>query len=709
MSMHALKTIFTSIFAALAWGFLCLIALAWQSETPVEYEVEAPRPQRGLGTVSYRPSDHEKPFFQKLARNEIETGGLAEDYDIRSRDAQYVGWFGIVRNIIVDKERHETRLMIEHKYFDGLTDAHMQAVSFNGSGDFEAILSGDEHQIEELQLVKVYGTVTDKKTDGLLSMKVDFARDWAWGTFTFIMASGTQGGSEEWRKLNSIPLDDIYSSRPDENYYISRLGPNKAMGIRTELDALARAAAMKMGFDQRLLRDRSGSFEKLISNEVFRARSSQSALKLQPESKPYVEMIQNAIVDADYAALHEDIESAMKANMQDAVAAVLAHALVLDDNDDTAATSELKELGGSLGKCVPQLIEALRCHDDWSRNFAAELLGEVGLEAEFAIPALLQSLSDSDSFVRGNAAEALGNIKRKAELVVPALLFALKDNDSYVRFSAVGAIGMFGSDASEAAVELARVLKEDVDINVRWHTAGSLGATGNSVLAVPALVRALSDSSPAVNRFAAQGLKQLGKDATDAIPKLKELLSGRDEGARVAAAEALFLIGDDVDDSLPILQSIVQQGEFPAAMWAANALVAFGPKAKPAVKSLVQATQSGQIYVQSSSIKAIGSIGPEAVEALPRLRELMKKRHGEIRAKAATAIWKISREHDATLELIKDLEIDDGQLSYTIEAIGEIGSLAKETIPILQKHLTDQDKFVRQAAKEALDRIVGEN
>lgn len=144
-------------------------------------------------------------------------------------------------------------------------------------------------------------------------------------------------------------------------------------------------------------------------------------------------------------------------------------------------------------------------------------------------------------------------------------------------------------------------------------------------------------------------------------------------------------------------------------MWAANALIAFGPKAKSALKALVQATRREQVYVQSSSIKAIGSIGPEAVEALPRLRELMKEKNGEIRAKAATAIWKISREHEATLELIKDLEYDDGQLSYTIEAIGEIGSLAKEAIPTLQKHLTDQDRFVRQAAKEALDRIVGEN
>ena len=87
----------------------------------------------------------------------------------------------------------------------------------------------------------------------------------------------------------------------------------------------------------------------------------------------------------------------------------------------------------------------------------------------------------------------------------------------------------------------------------------------------------------------------------------------------------------------------------------------------------------------------------------------MKEKHGEIRARAATAIWKISRESDATIDLIPDLDIEKGQLSYTIRAIGEIGGLAKDAIPTLKKHLSNQDRFVREAAKKALGQISGGN
>ncbi len=87
----------------------------------------------------------------------------------------------------------------------------------------------------------------------------------------------------------------------------------------------------------------------------------------------------------------------------------------------------------------------------------------------------------------------------------------------------------------------------------------------------------------------------------------------------------------------------------------------------------------------------------------------MTEKHGEIRARAATAIWKISCEQDATLDLIQDLEVDNGQSSYTITAIGEIGALAIDAITRIQKHLMNENQFVRTAAKEALERIFSGN
>jgi hypothetical protein len=110
-----------------------------------------------LGTIGYRPSQQEQSVFNRLPPGEVVTGSLAEDYDISTKDNVSVGWFGIVRRIDEDKTALRTVLTVEHKYFDGLTDVHQQTVSFNGAGDFLATLTGTNHRIPPLSLVKVYG------------------------------------------------------------------------------------------------------------------------------------------------------------------------------------------------------------------------------------------------------------------------------------------------------------------------------------------------------------------------------------------------------------------------------------------------------------------------------------------------------------------------------------------------------------------------
>lgn len=195
------------------------------ASVPVEHITKKPQKQSGaLGSNFYAPSEKEKPFFEKLAPSEQRTGGLAGDYDISKKDKTYVGWFGIVRHVEVREGENQTILLVEHKYFDGLTDAHIQALSFNGSGDFTVVLSGIGYKIEPLSLVKVYGVASILNAESKPTINAEFVRNWHWGTFTFIMASGEQRGSEKWRKLNSVDLDAIYDPYPDDEYYEQRLG-----------------------------------------------------------------------------------------------------------------------------------------------------------------------------------------------------------------------------------------------------------------------------------------------------------------------------------------------------------------------------------------------------------------------------------------------------------------------------------------------------
>jgi hypothetical protein len=191
--------------------------------TPVEQAEALPRPPAGtLGTMSYKPSEKEKPFFAKLAADEQTTGSMFSDYDITGKKGTYVGWFGIVRSIEENQATKETKLLVEHKYFDGLTDTHILALSFNGGGDFTAVLSGVGLGIKNLSLVKIYGMV-QSDTNSIPDMKPDYVRHWDWGRFTFLQEYGSQKGNANWQKLNKVK-GRIYNPFPDQKYYEDRLG-----------------------------------------------------------------------------------------------------------------------------------------------------------------------------------------------------------------------------------------------------------------------------------------------------------------------------------------------------------------------------------------------------------------------------------------------------------------------------------------------------
>jgi hypothetical protein len=195
-----------------------------QEKTPIENSPSLPRPPAGmLGTSAYAPTTMEKPFFAKLSAKEQTTGSMFDDYSITGKKGTYVGWFGIVRKIEEERSTQKTRLLIEMKYFDGLTDAHIMALSFNGGGDFTVTLSGVGLGLKYLSLVKVYGVV-QLETNAIPEIKAEYVRQWDWGQFTFLMVYGEQKGNTEWKKRNKIDEDHIYDPFPTTKYYEDRLG-----------------------------------------------------------------------------------------------------------------------------------------------------------------------------------------------------------------------------------------------------------------------------------------------------------------------------------------------------------------------------------------------------------------------------------------------------------------------------------------------------
>jgi hypothetical protein len=212
----------TAIFLVLTAGpeaWVQATTIIEQETPPMEYKKGG-----GLGTMVYRPREKEKPFLEKLDKREATNGSILSDYSILGKTGKSVGWFAIVRGVSVVRDKpDESELLLEHKYFDGLTDTHIMALSFNGSGPFKARVKAKGFEIEKLVLVRIYGKVVGE-TDNVPMLDAEYVRVWPWKTFTFLLAYGTDRTNPKWRKECKVKLDDIYNPYPEKEYYEARLG-----------------------------------------------------------------------------------------------------------------------------------------------------------------------------------------------------------------------------------------------------------------------------------------------------------------------------------------------------------------------------------------------------------------------------------------------------------------------------------------------------
>src|SRR6186713_623022 len=103
-------------------------------EPAMRVEHSKPLPRGGnLGTQRYAPTAAEKAVINDWKPAELASGG-AKVEKLTGNVDQRVAWFGIVREVKEDKEANKTQLVVEMKYFDGLTDMHLQIVSIMEPG-----------------------------------------------------------------------------------------------------------------------------------------------------------------------------------------------------------------------------------------------------------------------------------------------------------------------------------------------------------------------------------------------------------------------------------------------------------------------------------------------------------------------------------------------------------------------------------------------
>jgi HEAT repeat protein len=200
-------------------------------------------------------------------------------------------------------------------------------------------------------------------------------------------------------------------------------------------------------------------------------------------------------------------------------------------------------------------------------------------------------------------------------------------------------------------------------------------------------MRDLRSPEPQTRREAISALGTIGDNAREAVPALaKILVEDPDPGARIEAGLALTKM-DSATEAVPELaQALVEDEEPLVRMNAARALLRLGEEAKPAVPELIKAlkdkandTNANAFHatIQEVVAVALGKATAGTNEGVPALTEALK---------AARTI--------------------PGRKALA-RALGDVGPAAQAAVPPLQALLEDDNAYVREAARDALEKIKG--
>ena len=363
---------------------------------------------------------------------------------------------------------------------------------------------------------------------------------------------------------------------------------------------------------------------------------------------------------------------------------------------------------------------------------------------------MAEKIKDSRPEIRREALLALGAIGEAAAPAVPQIAGALSDEHTRIAATFVlGQIGQIPADV-EATIQanakavipadtkgdnrplllkaislwaLARVHPEDKDLrrevteqliaqlknpNEFAHVmaASALAALPPAPeITLPIWEKALKDADETTVRHALDALAAIGPPA---VPHLTAALKNTKFRAEVAYVLGRF--GPPAAPATDALAQLVEDKDTRTAQEAVIALANIGPGANGAVPALVKALQNpsdGNANL-AGIIYALGKIGPAAAEAKPALLGILS---GQDRALALDSAWALARIEPGSAEMAaKVVPVLVAGLSAPLplsrqsaaEALGGLGSLAKDAAPALEKAAKDQDAGVRNAAAKAL-------
>ena len=263
-----------------------------------------------------------------------------------------------------------------------------------------------------------------------------------------------------------------------------------------------------------------------------------------------------------------------------------------------------------------------------------------------------------------------------------------------------------GAPERAAVAAIAAVL-EWGEPSERQAAAWALGVAGPVVRPlVPALAHRLQqDSAAGVRASCARALAGIG--SRDGIEALFEALDDPSEAVRAAAAQALSRIGPTPEDVPALVGAVASRDRYVAA-FAAWSLGNLGEAAEPAVDALARALAREDTDIVVAS--ALARIGPAAHAAVPQLVRALRSDDDTLRWRAARTLGRIGPAAEAAVApLVATLADPNGVVTYPVDLtqFPFVADGAKPAAAALQRATGDREVWVRNEAREALERLTG--
>jgi HEAT repeat protein len=274
------------------------------------------------------------------------------------------------------------------------------------------------------------------------------------------------------------------------------------------------------------------------------------------------------------------------------------------------------------------------------------------------LSAWIAELQDAKPHDRVQAGLALAELGTAAADAGPALEKALKDKDPEVRYAAVLALGAILPEGKAAVDGLAHALA-DPDWFVRLTAAQSLQKFGAKAKAAEAALVQAMDPSDAVKDFrpircgAAMvalakidpNSKHLEAGVELVVEKLLNYGADDSDGARVVGAEMLGECGPLARSAVPALQKRLTDPQDEVRVATAEALLKIDPEThgKAAMAVLLGELKNRDVLLRILTAEALGRLGSRAREAEAALEAVQKDPEPEVRQAAGLALKKISQ------------------------------------------------------------------